>query len=188
MEWMEGRALSEVAVMGGRMRACGGRSIKSNKLVLLNEAGRAKTGSNCLHSIGASLIVLQDIILGDPIGDKRRGVIVGELPGVNRNSVSESEWWWSAADSAGEGGAECIGVVVGVVFALLAMEAAAAARTLLAVFWFLRSRRLLGEVWIRTCRVNSSDREKRFSHPGNVHWWGFSPVWVRMWRVWCSSR
>ena len=32
-------------------------------------------------------------------------------------------------------------------------------------------------------RVSSSEREKRFSHPGNVQPNGFSPVCVRMWRV-----
>lgn len=48
--------------------------------------------------------------------------------------------------------------------------------------------RWAGLVWIRACRVSSSDREKRFSQPGKVHWWGFSPVWVRMCRVWCSRR
>lgn len=45
-----------------------------------------------------------------------------------------------------------------------------------------------GSAWMRTWRVNSSDREKRFSQPGCKHWWGFSPVCVRIWRVWCSSR
>jgi len=32
-------------------------------------------------------------------------------------------------------------------------------------------------------RVNSSEREKRFSHPGKAQAKGFSPVCVRMWRV-----
>lgn len=32
-------------------------------------------------------------------------------------------------------------------------------------------------------RVNSSEREKRFSQPGKVQANGFSPVCVRMWRV-----
>ena len=32
-------------------------------------------------------------------------------------------------------------------------------------------------------RVSSSEREKRFSHPGKVQANGFSPVCVRMWRV-----
>ncbi len=40
-----------------------------------------------------------------------------------------------------------------------------------------------GGKWIRACRVNSSDREKRLSHPGWVHAWGFSPVCVRICRV-----
>jgi len=42
--------------------------------------------------------------------------------------------------------------------------------------------------WIRMCLVNSSEREKRFWQVENEHWWGRSPVWVRMWRVWCSRR
>lgn len=35
-------------------------------------------------------------------------------------------------------------------------------------------------VWMRECRVSSSEREKRFSQPGKVHSKGFSPVCVRM--------
>lgn len=38
-------------------------------------------------------------------------------------------------------------------------------------------------VWMRECRVSSSDREKRFSQLGNEQTKGFSPVCVRMWRV-----
>jgi hypothetical protein len=38
-------------------------------------------------------------------------------------------------------------------------------------------------VWMRECRVSSSEREKRFSHEGNVQMNGFSPVCVRMCRV-----
>ena len=41
-----------------------------------------------------------------------------------------------------------------------------------------------GLVCIRKCRVSSSEREKRFSHPANVHACGFSPVWMRACRVW----
>lgn len=44
-------------------------------------------------------------------------------------------------------------------------------------------RREWGLVWIRECRVSSSEREKRFVHPGKVHACGFSPVWVLMCRV-----
>ena len=35
-------------------------------------------------------------------------------------------------------------------------------------------------VWMRECRVSSSEREKRFSQRGKVHSKGFSPVCVRM--------
>lgn len=42
---------------------------------------------------------------------------------------------------------------------------------------------LAGFVWILTCLVSSSDLENLFSQPGNVQAWGFSPVCVRMWRV-----
>jgi len=49
-------------------------------------------------------------------------------------------------------------------------------------------RREFGLVWMRECLVSSSDREKRLLQPGNEHECGFSPVCVRMWRVWCSSR
>lgn len=45
----------------------------------------------------------------------------------------------------------------------------------------------VGFVWILRCLVNSSDREKRFGHRSKVQRWGFSPVCVRMCRVWCSS-
>ena len=38
-------------------------------------------------------------------------------------------------------------------------------------------------LWMRECRVSSSEREKRFSQPGNEHKKGFSPVCVRIWRV-----
>lgn len=40
-----------------------------------------------------------------------------------------------------------------------------------------------GLVCIRECLVNSSERENFFEHPGKEQLWGFSPVWVRMWRV-----
>lgn len=39
-------------------------------------------------------------------------------------------------------------------------------------------------LWIREWRVSSSEREKRFSQPGKAQTKGFSPVCVRMWRVW----
>jgi hypothetical protein len=88
-------------------------------------------------------------------------------------------------------------VAAGVVCGVAAPAACAVA--------FLRPRSVW---WMRTWRVSSSDLEKRLSHlwehvrgelawagrvrrgahPGKVHAWGFSPVWVRMWRVWCSRR
>jgi hypothetical protein len=40
--------------------------------------------------------------------------------------------------------------------------------------------RELGLLWIRECLVSSSDRLKRFEHPGKVQACGFSPVWVRI--------
>lgn len=49
-------------------------------------------------------------------------------------------------------------------------------------------RRLLGLVWMREWRVSSSRREKRLLQPGKEQEWGFSPVWVRICRVWCSKR
>lgn len=42
---------------------------------------------------------------------------------------------------------------------------------------------LAGLVWMRMWRVSSSERLNRFSQPGCVQAWGFSPVCVRMWRV-----
>lgn len=39
-------------------------------------------------------------------------------------------------------------------------------------------------LWMREWRVSSSEREKRFSQPGKVQRKGFSPVCVRMCRVW----
>lgn len=45
-----------------------------------------------------------------------------------------------------------------------------------------------GLVWMRKWRVSSSERLKRLTQPWKVQAWGFSPVWVRMCRVWCSSR
>lgn len=41
---------------------------------------------------------------------------------------------------------------------------------------------------MREWRVSSSEREKRFSQAGKVQTNGFSPVWVRMWRVWDGQR
>ena len=43
-------------------------------------------------------------------------------------------------------------------------------------FMVLLLRREFGFVWILECLVSSSEREKRFVHPGNVHACGFSPV------------
>lgn len=40
---------------------------------------------------------------------------------------------------------------------------------------------------MRECRVSSSERENRFSHPGYEHRKGFSPVCVRMCRVWAGT-
>ena len=40
--------------------------------------------------------------------------------------------------------------------------------------------RELGLLCILECRVNSSEREKRFVQPWKLHAWGFSPVCVRM--------
>lgn len=51
-------------------------------------------------------------------------------------------------------------------------------------FLFLRR---FGFVWILECLVSSSDLRNRLLQPGNEHEWGFSPVCVRMCRVWCSS-
>src|SRR6201996_7906893 len=51
-----------------------------------------------------------------------------------------------------------------------------------------RERRELGLLWMRRWGVSPSEGLKRFEHPGWVQAWGFSPVWVRMWRVWCSRR
>ena len=42
--------------------------------------------------------------------------------------------------------------------------------------WFLLE---LGLLWIRECRVSSSDRLKRLVHPGKWQACGFSPVCVR---------
>jgi hypothetical protein len=111
--------------------------------------------------------------LGDPTGVRiRRGDRVGEVSGVNKYSNSES---MLAADSAGEGGFD---------FADVGGDKdeddcdeddsldAAVRRTRLG--WIrgcccFRSRFLLGEVWIRICRVSSSERENRFSQPAKVH-------------------
>ena len=48
---------------------------------------------------------------------------------------------------------------------------------------FVRASSCLSLLCILEWRVNSSEREKRFSHPRKVQANGFSPVWVRMWRV-----
>lgn len=61
---------------------------------------------------------------------------------------------------------------------------AAAAAALLAALL----EELVGFVCMRTWRVSSSDREKRFSQLGKVHACGFSPVCVRMCRVCCALR
>lgn len=45
-----------------------------------------------------------------------------------------------------------------------------------------------GLLWILECRVSSSDRLNFLLQPGKEHSWGFSPVWVRICLVWCSSR
>ena len=45
-----------------------------------------------------------------------------------------------------------------------------------------------GLLCMRECLVNSSDRLKRLVQPGNWQMCGFSPVWVRICLVWCSSR
>lgn len=66
------------------------------------------------------------------------------------------------------------------------MPAATAAAV--AAWCCLLPRRELGLLCIREWRVSSSERLKRFEHPGKVQAWGFSPVWVRIWRVWCSRR
>lgn len=54
-------------------------------------------------------------------------------------------------------------------------------------FFFFLFFLLLGLVCILRCRVSSSDLLNLFEQPGNVHWWGFSPVWVRICLVWCSN-
>ena len=48
--------------------------------------------------------------------------------------------------------------------------------------------RELGLLCILECLVSSSDRLKRFEQPGKAQACGFSPVCVRICRVWCSSR
>ena len=48
---------------------------------------------------------------------------------------------------------------------------------------FVRPSSCLSLLCILEWRVSSSEREKRFSHPGKVQANGFSPVCVRMWRV-----
>ena len=68
-------------------------------------------------------------------------------------------------------------------WAMMPAAAAAAAATCC-----LLPRLEFGLLCILECLVSSSDRLKRFEHPGNEQACGFSPVWVRMWRVWCSRR
>lgn len=65
---------------------------------------------------------------------------------------------------------------LGSIMPAAAAAAAAAACCLLPL-------RELGLLCIRECLVSSSERLKRFEHPGKVQAWGFSPVCVRMWRV-----
>lgn len=48
---------------------------------------------------------------------------------------------------------------------------------------FVRPSSCLSLLCILEWRVSSSEREKRFSHPGKAQANGFSPVCVRMWRV-----
>lgn len=48
---------------------------------------------------------------------------------------------------------------------------------------FVRPSSCLSLLCILEWRVSSSEREKRFSHPRKVQTNGFSPVCVRMWRV-----
>ena len=52
---------------------------------------------------------------------------------------------------------------------------------------FVRASSCLSLLCILEWRVNSSEREKRFSHPRKVQGNGFSPVCVRMWRVFGGS-
>lgn len=169
MEWMDGSRGACAMLIGGSTRACGGLSNRSIRLF-------------CLAML--------------------RATRVGELPGVLITSVSESEW----NDRAGEGG-----VVVLLLLLLLLLLVVIVFMLCCLCFCWWRCREIVvvvvvvvaaarclatprgaprrwGEVWIRIWRVNSSEREKRFSHPGKLQWCGFSPVCVRMWRVWCSRR
>lgn len=54
--------------------------------------------------------------------------------------------------------------------------------------WPLLPLREFGLLCILEWRVSSSERENRLLQPGNWQACGFSPVWVRMCLVWCSSR
>jgi hypothetical protein len=169
-------------MIGGNVRAWGGLSNKSNKLELDMILTQLRGfDSNWLHSKGANFNM---DILGEPIGDKMVGDNVGDWSGVN-NISSLSEWWekFELVERAGEGGAERAKRMTGWLVYCWWWPI---------VFWtdlvVLRTRLLLGDVWIRTWRVNSSDLENFFAQPGKVHWCGFSPVCVRIWRVWCSRR
>lgn len=61
--------------------------------------------------------------------------------------------------------------------------------TAAALLWFnvLLFRLEFGLLCILECLVSSSDLENFFEQPGYWHACGFSPVCVRMCRVWCSS-
>ena len=67
-------------------------------------------------------------------------------------------------------------------------RAAAAAQAAAMACWARLLRLEFGLLWILECRVSSSDRLKRLEQPGKWQACGFSPVWVRMCLVWCSSR
>lgn len=175
---MEGKE-KDVEWIGGKTRACGGRSKSSSRL------GSAAAGekpffmfwnSYCLHSKGGSLVVMGDC-LGDPTGVKiRRGDNVGDVSGVNKNSLSDS---MLATDRAGDGGLDFANDLLGDgddgIKRAFGVDVDSVAGVVRCTRFdgckvCLRSPRfLLGEVWIRICRVNSSERENRFSQPAKVH-------------------
>ena len=68
----------------------------------------------------------------------------------------------------------------GIIWAIVLGSIIPAATAAAAAACCLLPLRELGLLWMRECLVSSSERLKRFEHPGKVQAWGFSPVWVRM--------
>lgn len=105
---------------------------------------------------------------------------IGSSPEVFRESASAENGMEIAADAdtgVAPTGAEPIGTETGFVCGSGVTWCVA---TTFDKFLF---RREFGLVCILRWRVSSSSREKRLLHPGKEHKWGFSPVWVLMWRV-----